>query len=146
MLYGLSRHDRMARGLLMEALLGLLGIYLVLPHYGILGVAWVVGMLAVFDRGLYVPWLVCQALKSSFFGYMKGIYMRPFLTAVPVLLLVQALKAAGVTGQTWPELILMGAFACAAFYLPACLTCVTREHRKLMLHSVTGMARRLFPA
>jgi O-antigen/teichoic acid export membrane protein len=138
MLYGLSRHDRMARGLLVEALLGILGIWLVLPRYGILGVAWVVGMLSVLNRGLYVPWLVCHALKSSFLGYMRGIYARPVLTAIPVLLLAEALKAAGLSGHSWPQLILMGAFTCAAFYLPAFFTCVTRDHRKLMLESVAG--------
>jgi hypothetical protein len=134
----------MAKGLLVEALLGVLGIWLVLPHYGILGVAWVVGMLSVLNRGLYVPWLVCHALESSFVGYMRGIYVRPVLTAIPVLLLAQALKAAGVSGQTWPQLALMGAFTSAAFFLPAFFTCITREHRKLMLDSVAGMLRRLF--
>ena len=141
MLYGLSRHDRMARGLLVEALLGVLGIWLVLPHYGILGVAWVVGVLSVLNRGLYVPWLVCRALDSSFPDYIRGIYARPLLTGIPVLLLAHALKAAGVSGQTWPQLILMGAFTSAAFFVPAFFTCVTREHRKLMLHAV---ADRLF--
>jgi len=142
MLYGLSRHDRMAKGLLAEALLGVLGIWLVLPHYGILGVAWVVGMLSVLNRGLYVPWLVCRALDSSFPGYMLGIYVRPVLTAFPVLVLVKVLKAAGVSGQTWRQLIVMGAFTSVAFFLPAFFTCVTREHRKLMMASLAG---RLFP-
>ena len=145
MLYGLSRHDRMARGLLAEALLGVLGIWLVLPHFGILGVAWVVGTLSVLNRGLYVPWLVCRALDSSFVGYMWGIYARPLLTALPVFLLVAAFKASIAGGQTWPQLILAGAISCAAFYLPACFTCVTPEHRKLMLHSVAGLTARLFP-
>ena len=64
MLYGLSRHDRMARGLLVEALLSIAGIWLVLPHYGILGVAWVVGMLSVLNRGLLcaVAGLPCLGL------------------------------------------------------------------------------------
>jgi O-antigen/teichoic acid export membrane protein len=142
MLYGLSRHDRMARGLLAEALLGVLGIWLVLPHYGILGVAWVVGMLSVLNRGLYVPWLVCRALDSSFLNYMRGIYARPLLTAVPVLLLARGVKAAGVSGQTWPQLILMGGVTSACFFVPAFFICVTPDHRKLMLHSVAG---RLLP-
>jgi O-antigen/teichoic acid export membrane protein len=103
MLYGLSRHDRMARGLLLEALLSIGGIWLVLPHYGILGVAWVVGMLSVLNRGLYVPWLVCRALDSSFPGYMWGIYARPWLTGIPVLLLIHGVKAAG--GAALPCLV-----------------------------------------
>ena len=56
---------------------------------------------------------------------------------------IAALKAAGVSGQTWPQLILIGAFTSVAFYLPAFFTCVTPDHRKLMLHS---MASRLFPS
>jgi O-antigen/teichoic acid export membrane protein len=142
MLYGLSRHDRMARGLLLEAVLGIVGIWLVLPHYGILGVAWVVGTLSVLNRGLYVPWLVCRALDSSFLGYMWGIYARPLLTGIPVLLLVHFIKAAGVPGRTLPQLILMGGLTAICFFLPALFTCATREHRKLMLDSVTS---RLFP-
>ena len=137
-LYGLSRHDRMARGLLVEGVLGMIGIVLVLPHYGILGVAWVTGILAVIDRGLYVPWLVCRALDSSFPGYLRGIYLRPVLTGIPVLLLAHALKVAGVSGQTWPQLILMGAFTSAAFFVPAFFTCAPREHRELMMHAVAG--------
>jgi O-antigen/teichoic acid export membrane protein len=142
MLYGLSRHDRMAKGLLLEAVLGLVGTWLVLPHYGILGVAWVVGMLSVLNRGLYVPWLVCHALDSSFAGYMWGIYARPLLTGIPVLLLIHFIKAAGVPGRTLPQLILMGGLTATCFFLPALFTCATREHRKLMLDAVIG---RLFP-
>jgi hypothetical protein len=58
-------------------------------------------------------------------------------------LLIRTLKAAGVSGQTWTQLILIGAFTSVAFYLPAFFTCVTPDHRKLMLHSVAG---RLFPS
>jgi hypothetical protein len=76
---------------------------------------------------------------------MWGIYARPLLTAIPVLLLVEALKSVGVSGQTWPQLILAGALSCTAFYLPACFICVTPEHRKLMLHSLTGLVTRMFP-
>jgi O-antigen/teichoic acid export membrane protein len=138
MLYGLSRHDRMAKGLLVEAILGLIGIWLVLPHYGILGVAWVVGMLCVVNRGLYVPWLVCRALDSSFPGYMWGIYARPVLTGIPLLLLIHVIKMAGVSGKTWPQLFLMGGFTAICFFLPAFFTCATREHRTLMLDWVAG--------
>ena len=106
------------------------------------GVAWVVGMLSVINRGLYVPWLVCRALDSSFVNYMRGIYARPLLTAVPVLLLARGVKAAGVSGQTWPQLILMGGVTSACFFVPAFFICVTPDHRKLMLHSVAG---RLLP-
>ncbi|MEO8367771.1 MAG: oligosaccharide flippase family protein [Candidatus Solibacter sp.] len=137
MLYGLSRHDRMAKGLLAEGLLGLLGIWLVLPHYGLLGVAWVMGLLSVANRGLYVPWLVCRALNESFVNYMQGIYLRPILTAIPVLLLVRAIKEAGIAGDSWRQLIGMGALCATALFVPAFFTCMTRDHRHMMLHAVT---------
>jgi len=142
MLFGLSRHDRMSKGLLLEGVLGMIGIWLVIPHYGILGVAWVTGVLAVIDRGMFVPWLVCRALDSSFAGYMCGIYLRPLLTGIPVFVLIYAIKAAGVRGQTWPQLILMGGFTALCFLLPAFFTCATRDHRKVILGSVVG---RFFP-
>ena len=137
MLYGLSRHDRMAKGLLVEGLLGLLGIWLVLPHYGLLGVAWVMGLLSVANRGLYVPWLVCKALHESFVNYMQGIYLRPILTAIPVLLLARAIKEAGIAGNSWPQLIGMGGLCAAALFVPALFTVMTRDHRRMMLHAVT---------
>jgi len=137
MLYGLSRHDRMAKGLLAEGSLVLLGICLVLPRYGILGVAWTVGLLAVANRGLFVPWLVCRALDESFANYMLGIYLRPILTAIPVFLLASAIKAAGVAGNSWPQLIGMGAFCATAVFVPAFFTCMTRDHRRMMFHAVT---------
>ncbi len=59
-----------------------------------------------------------------------------------MLLVAQALKAAGVSGRTWPQLILMGGFTSAAFFVPAFFICVTPDHRKLMLHAVAG---RLLP-
>ena len=59
-----------------------------------------------------------------------------------VLLLIHFIKAAGVSGRTWPQLILMGGLTAICFFLPALFTCATREHRKLMLDSVLG---RLFP-
>jgi O-antigen/teichoic acid export membrane protein len=136
MLYGLARHDRMAKGLLVEGLVGLLGIWLVLPHFGLMGVACVVGLLAVADRGILVPWLVCHALRRSFVEYMAGIYVRPLATAIPVLLAARAIKAMGVAGTSWPQLIGMGAFCAAGVFLPAFFTCMTREHRDLMLHSL----------
>jgi O-antigen/teichoic acid export membrane protein len=136
MLYGLSRHDRMARGLLVEALLGVAGIWLVLPHYGILGVAWVVGMLLVANRGLYVPWLVCEALRESFVKYMVGIYTRPLLTAIPLWLLLRAVKSAGVVGKSMPQLAQIGVATAACYLGAAFFTCMTPAHRKLMVHSV----------
>jgi len=51
-----------------------------------------------------------------------------------------------VSGQTWTQLILMGAFTSVAFFLPAFFTCATREHRKMMLHALVGLVGRVFPA
>ena len=84
-----------------------------------------------------MPWLVCKALNESFFGYMQGIYLRPMLTAIPALLLARVIKEAGVAGNSWPQLIGMGAFCAAAVFLPALFTCLTSDHRRMMLHAVT---------
>jgi hypothetical protein len=68
---------------------------------------------------------------------MQGIYLRPILTAIPVLLVARAIKAAGIAGNSWPQLIGMGAFCATAVFVPAFFTCVTRDHRRVMLQAIT---------
>ncbi|PWT97756.1 MAG: hypothetical protein C5B51_30640 [Terriglobia bacterium] len=132
-LYGLGRHSRMARGLFVEGILAAVLVWIVLPRYGILGAAWVTAAAMVFNRGLYVSWITCQALHAPYFAYLRGIYLRPLLTAVPVLLLDYALKLWGLRGETWSELLLIGVLTAVAYLVPALFTCASPEHRRLIV-------------
>jgi O-antigen/teichoic acid export membrane protein len=132
-LYGMARHNLMARGLLVESVAGAVGLALVLPHYGLIGAAWTVGVLSVLNRGLYVAWLTCSALHESFLGFVTGIYLRPLLTAIPVLALLFAVKAAGVSGATWLQLISVAVLTGILYFALSAFTCVTAEHRGVLL-------------
>jgi len=132
-LYGMARHNLMARGLLVESVAGAVGLALVLPHYGLMGAAWTVGVLSVMNRGMFVAWLTCRALHESFLGFVSGIYLRPILTCLPVLALLYAVKAAGIQGTTWPQLISLAVLTGTLYYALSFFTCVTREHRGVLL-------------
>jgi hypothetical protein len=109
------------------------GLALVLPRYGLMGAAWTVGVLSVANRGMFVAWLTCRALHESFVGFVTGIYLRPALTCLPVLALLYAVKAAGIQGTTWPQLISLAVLTGTLYYALSFFTCVTGEHRGVLL-------------
>jgi O-antigen/teichoic acid export membrane protein len=142
-LFGLGRHGGYARGLVVEAVLYVSGLVLVVPRFGILGAACVSAVFMILVRGLYTPWLVCHALDYSFLAYMRGIYVRPLLTAVPALALAWLLKTNGIPGRTWPELLLAGVVCGLLYAVPAYFTCVVPEHRALLLSRIPVLGPRL---
>jgi O-antigen/teichoic acid export membrane protein len=131
-LYGIAKHNLMARGLLLESILGVVGMWLVLPRYGLLGAAWLVGTLSIVNRGVFVAWLTSHALHESFLNFVSGIYLRPAVTAIPVLALLVAAKSAGIQGSTWAQLIYTAALAGTLYYSIALFTCATTEHRAML--------------
>ena len=132
-LFGLNKHGGYAQGLLVEAVANVVGMIVVIPRFGILGAAWVSASLMVLIRGLYTPWLVCQTLDFGFLAYMRQVYLRPALTALPILALGYGAKLKWLGGNTWPELI-VGSGAIGLLYMGvAFFTCIDREHRGLFL-------------
>ena len=91
LLQGMGRHQRFARGLLVEAIAVLVSLVFVLPRYGILGVAWTTCICMILNRGIFAPWLVTRELKISFPWFMNSIYTWPMLAAVPVAALAYRL-------------------------------------------------------
>ena len=74
-------------------------------------------MLMIAVRGIYTPWLVSKALETSFAAYMRGIYIRPLLTAVPVVGFAWLLQTTILPGRTVLELIAAGAICAAVYFL-----------------------------
>jgi O-antigen/teichoic acid export membrane protein len=138
-LYGLGKHSGYARGLLVEASLSFAALLLVIPRYGILGAAWVVSVLMILNRGLYAPWLVCRQVGTGYGGYMRSIYVRPVLAAVPVLGLLFLLKTR-VPGGGWLELVLAAGVCGTSYFALAFYCCFDREHRSML---VAWVLRRL---
>jgi O-antigen/teichoic acid export membrane protein len=128
-LFGLGKHRGFAYGLLIEGLLGASGIALVLPTYGLLGAVAVSTVLLLANRGLWAPWLVCRHTRTPFFWYMREIYLRPIVTAAPVLLGASLLRLSVLPGTSWPELATAAASIGLVTYALAWAVCVRPEHR-----------------
>jgi len=135
-LFGLGTHRRYAQALMAEAVLTLTGMLWVLPQYGIVGAAWVVGVSMLFVRGLYAPWLVCRSLNAGFLQYMGGIYLRPLLAAIPIGLVLEAVKTNALAGTNWGELILAGSLTVVLFWGLAWYLVVEPAHRKIVFRSL----------
>jgi O-antigen/teichoic acid export membrane protein len=143
LLFGVGSHGGYARGLVMEAVCYIGALVVVVPRYGILGAAWVSASMMIAVRGIYTPWLVSRALETSYVEYMRGIYVRPLLAAVPVLALGWALKHSFLPGGTWQELIAAGAISGGAYAGIAVFACIAPQHRALFLSRIPLLGPRL---
>jgi O-antigen/teichoic acid export membrane protein len=145
LLYGISGHGSYARGVAVEAVLNVAGMILVIPRYGIMGAALVSSGLMLLIRGVYTPWLVSRHLEFGFFGYMRRIYVRPLLTAVPVGLGAWLLKLRWLAGRTWFDLVAAALLIGVSYAGLAWFTCIEREHRGLLLARIPFVRERLAP-
>jgi hypothetical protein len=92
----------------------------------------------VLNRGLYTPWLLCRSLGVRYSDYMRSIYLRPLLAALPVLALVAALKVE-LPGRNWLELAAAATTSVAAYFGLAFLFCFDREHRRLVVRRLRAV-------
>ena len=130
-LFGMGRHQKYARALLIESALVLGGIALVVHPFGIVGAAWVVSILMLLNRGVFTAWLLSRELGVSYFGFLADVY-QPLLFAAPVLALLFALRYTVLPGRNWPQLILAGMIGTACYGPLALLFVVRPEHRNAL--------------
>ena len=131
--------------MIVEAVLYVAALVWVTPRYGILGVAFVSAVLMIAVRGVYTPWLVSRALNSSFLLYMRGIYARPLLAAVPVWILAWFLQKYWLAGTTWAQLTLAGCMCGAVYFAIAFFACLPPQHRMMILSRVPLVRSRYSP-
>jgi O-antigen/teichoic acid export membrane protein len=132
-LYGLAKHRGYARGLLAEGVALAVSLYFVVPRFGIPGAAWAISVLAVADRGLFTPWLLCRNLKFSFAAYMRSIYGRPVLTAVPVGAVAFWLRGWAIPGDSLVQVLAAACAIAALHFALAYFTCLEPHHRRVLL-------------
>jgi len=141
-LYGLRLQGLYARGVACEAVLNVAGVALAIPRFGILGAVCVSGCLMVLVRGLYTPYLLCRALNYPLGSYLRAIYLRPALTAAPLLALAYLWKH-WLPGHTWAELIAAGSALSMLYAVVGFFTCVERDHRAMVAGSIPLVGNRL---
>ena len=139
-LFGLGKHRGYAWGLVAEAVCNLAAMIIVVPRYGILGAAVSATCLTVAIRGVYTPWLLCRVFGCRLPEYLGSIFVRPLLTAVPVMALAYASKRWLWAGNNWAELLASAVLVGGLYLGTACFTCLEGEHRRVL----AGPALRLW--
>jgi O-antigen/teichoic acid export membrane protein len=140
-LYGLGKHQRYAISLAAEAALCVAGLYLAIPRYGILGAAWVTSALLVLNRGLFASWLLSRAVHCGMLAYLRGIYVSPFLVAVPAMAMSLWVKRRWLPGRNLREVILGGALLAIVYYGVAFFICLERHHRQAFSDRIKARLR-----
>ncbi len=140
-LMGLGKHQRYARGLVAEAVLGFVSMLFVVPRYGILGAAFVISILMILNRGVYTSWLVSRVTKQPFLRYLHHVYTGPAAAAVPVAGLAFWLRSTMLSGQSWAQLLFLAGILGIAYYALALFLCIKREHRALLLTWIAAKCR-----
>jgi len=138
MLFGLAKQRAYAIILIVEAVLLGIGIPLVLPRFGLEGVAYLASGLMILARGLATPVALCHYLHYSFARYWISIHARPLLATVPVAVVCWLLKNYGLTGQSWGELFGALALTGTLYTVVAFRVVANDEHRRM----VADIARR----
>ncbi len=135
-LFGMGRHQKFARALVVEALVMIGGVALVARPFGITGVAWVVATAMVLNRGLFTAWLLSHELHVNFFRFLASVY-QPILYTGPAIAVLFTLRHTLLPGRNWPQLILAGVigFVC---YAPLALFTLRPDHRELLLGKIRG--------
>ena len=132
LLQGLGRHQRYGRGLLVEAVASVALLIWVIPRYGLIGTAWCASGLMILNRGIFTPWLVSHEMGFSFWIFLRAIYARAFISAVPAIGVAYLLYRFALPGETWPQLFAAIPIIAAAYYAVAFFTCLPRSHRALL--------------
>ena len=127
-LYGIAAHRAFAWGLLVEAILLVSGILVILPRYGLIGVAAWATALLILNRGLRTAWLFCRSLNLRLAPFLFEVYALPVALAIPVSLLGYAMRQF-LPGRTWPEVLAGCATIGLAYYSLAAWLVLAPEHR-----------------
>jgi O-antigen/teichoic acid export membrane protein len=143
LLQGLGRHQRYAKGLLIEAVLTVAVLWMVIPRWGIIGAAWTCSVLMILNRGFLAPWLVSKTLSIPFGHYMGSIYVRPLLAAAPVLAIAYALHATVLPGTNLVQVFAVGAIIGSVYYGIAFPLCLDHGHRAMVIAWLNRKRNRL---
>ncbi len=82
LLKGLNQHKYIAYILILEAGLNLLLSIILVPHYGIIGVAWGTVIPMLLANVVLIPYFTCKTLKLPLFNYLYDSHFSPMLTTL----------------------------------------------------------------
>ena len=138
-LFGISRHQGVARNILIEALVSLAGMWWLIPHYGIVAAGAWNAMLLVVNRGVITPWLLTRELESSLGKYLFEVN-RPLAAALVAWIGALLLKQV-IPGTNFSQLISVGVLI-TAIYLPFLYLVIPAEDREGLQDKIRGLMKR----
>lgn len=144
-LYGVAKHDALARAQFIEAILSVAGLWYVIPRHGILGAAYVVSGLMIVSRGLYVPYVVSRHIGMSYAAFLWGIYAKPIGMLAPVV--AAAWLANRILGEpaSWAVALGGGAAMAACYYALVFFRGIESGHREMVKDWALSGARAILP-
>lgn len=136
-LFGLGKHQRYARSLVLEAAISVAGMCFLIPAYGIVAAAIWSSVLMVLNRALLTGWMLTRELQLKYLPFMIAVN-RPVLATIPTAIGLLLLRT-HLPGTNWLELILAGAVT-MLIYLPCVYLLIPREDTQPILEAFRGYA------
>ena len=141
-LYGVAGHQGFAKGFAAEAVIGVLAMVAVAPRFGAVGVAWVVGIAGILNRGVLTSWLVCRRLNVSWRQFVTSIYGRPLAVGAGVLGLAWLIRIETGDRRSVILLLAIAALIVLVYAALGLALCVPAEHRTTMLQHLRKIRER----
>ena len=134
-LYGISRHDIIAKLRILEASANLLLSVVLVQTMGIVGVALGTAIPHILIMGIALPLFVRRTLNFSVFDYVLNIYIRPLVASTPFVVTCLAVKT------LLPSMTLLGFMLKVGLTIPVYLIgiwllCLTTTERVQYTHFV----------
>ena len=86
----------------------------------------------ILNRSLFTAFLISRELKVGYGWFLASVY-QPLIAAIPVGILLYAIRVTILPGKNWPQLILAGLIVVACYAPLAFFFSVQPEHRQLFL-------------
>jgi O-antigen/teichoic acid export membrane protein len=138
-LFGMGRHKVYSRFLFAEAVITLVGMWFVLPRFGLYGGAVLTGSVMVADRTIVAGILVSRELKISAARYAARIYLGPVSICTAVTLMLYFVKKLWLPGRTWAQIAVAATLMLIPYLLLTFRFCLAEHHRDFLRNKLLGL-------
>jgi O-antigen/teichoic acid export membrane protein len=139
-LTGMARHRALAYIALAEAVANVALSVVLVQRMGLIGVAWGTVLPHLITTTIIVPIYTLHVVKLDPAEYLRQVYLRPALCALPLLVL--GYMWLGVEHTSWPRLASQAIAMCVVFGLASFFYCLDRGQRALISGKVVTMFHR----
>jgi O-antigen/teichoic acid export membrane protein len=142
-LLGQARHRVYAWSIVVEVIAMVAGLFLLAPRYGAYGVACVVSVALTAVRGAFLAVLMCRVNGFALGQYLRAIYLRALLAAIPAAAAGLMLRLTLLPGRGWLELLAAASVVAGIYFSLAFFTVLDADSRGHIVARLPG-SHRLF--